>query len=84
METEVVKTTIDCTPTWESLVTFFTKHLEDDRTPEDAKQIIRDQIRKMAQVADAYVDHLKKQEATLKVLEKLPDLAEEVKKEFKE
>ena len=61
-EEKKVVGTIDCTPTWSSLVHWFIAILEDGTATEKAKEGIRKSILQMAQVADSYVDYLKEQE----------------------
>jgi hypothetical protein len=62
MQNETQTGTIDCTPTWESLVDEMMQKLEENQIPWNARQIIKENFRKMAQVADMYVAHLKKSE----------------------
>jgi len=45
--------TIDCTPTWEGILPILVTGLLDGN--DTAKQIAKEELRRMAQLADAYV-----------------------------
>lgn len=68
--------TIDCTPTWESLVPWFISVLEDDTATQESKTIIKQEVRHMAQVADKHVAQIKREKVTSdNLLEKIAEIA---------
>lgn len=76
MEKIKEKKTIDCTPTWESLVPWFISVLEDDSATDESKKIIKQEIRHMAQVADMHVTHVKSRKIDSdNLMERIVDIA---------
>lgn len=46
--------TIDCTPTWEGLLPLMLAVLDNRKAKEEAKENVRKEIQRMAQIADKY------------------------------
>jgi hypothetical protein len=53
--------TIDCTPTWEGILPWLIAMIEENGHSAQATTIAKEQLKKMAQVADKYVESIGKE-----------------------
>lgn len=51
--------TIDCTPTWLSLLPFIIERLEGNNIKSEEREFLHSELRKMAKAADSYVTIVK-------------------------
>ena len=71
---------IDATPTWENITTSLLLVYESAKKPSD-KNWARDEILKMAQLADKHVEHTKKMFKSINIIWSVEDVIQRAKQE---
>jgi len=74
----MTKQYIDATPTWEGITSSLLLIYEGSEKP-SSRQWAKDEILKMAQLADQHVEHTKKMEKSINIIWNIEDVLEQAK-----